>query len=45
MDRIIIIQLELKKRKRIRRWNIRKMINKDKLIYKLETVIEYLKKW
>ena len=43
MDRIFIIQQELKERKLIRRKDIRKMINKDELLYKLNTVIEYLK--
>ena len=35
--------IELKERKLIKRKDIRKMINKDELIYKLETIIEYLK--
>ncbi len=38
-----IIQQELKERRSIRRKDIRIIINKDELIYKLEAVIEYLK--
>ena len=39
-----IIQVELKERKLTRRKDIRKMINRNGLIYKLEGIIEYLKK-